>query len=483
MSLNTGKNFIMKTKRIISFFLLIILFVSCKQEQSREYHLSGEKDIIEITNNGQEKAVFRISTNGNEFYSEEKIVSFIKNMDEEYPDEPMEMKAFRFVRDYTWHDDLVTRHTWAYSPYIMVNSFGGGLCGFRSATLTNILIKLGFEARSWCLEGHVVTEVYTDNKWKLMDVDYGVYYFNSEGEIASYEELCNNPTLITNPQKKILKEEDYYYVKVYSGQLANLYSTTADNVEFDVRYNRSLENEELYFELPSGASMTFPFNKKYTGNFYAFAELDIPSGYTGKINIPLVIAGMTGTGVVKYNETNFKVNHFDPVTVINKQNEISFQLEIIDNPNGIRFFYYINPLLYKTEKDTKFKLSGKNLDDIDVNYSDRELKLFLSNEEGYLNARLDSLLSDFFTDYNTVELKFDKDYLSDYFDRVTKILSDDDELSSAFDLNGFRSDLDSIANVFQADSLTDYSMYFQKDIAISSISKLLNNRNLNPDLF
>lgn len=474
----------MRIDKLLLIMFLFVFFVACHKEEEKEFVLSGNSDIIEIINNGENTAVFRVSIDGADIGSEQKILSFIKKMDEEYNGEPLEMKAFRFVRDYTWHDDLVTRYNWAYSPYVLVNSFGGGLCGFRSAVLTNILLKLGFEARSWCLEGHVVTEVYVEDKWKLLDVDYGVYYYNREHEIASYAELCRDASLITDPDFKVVGKEDFNYVKVYSGQMAEMYLSTYDNTKFDVGYNPSLAKEELYFELPQGTSITFPFNKKYSGNFYAFAELNIPSGFAGKIKMPLVIAGMRGSGTVEYMGEKYNIDDFDALALVNNNTDVSFELDIVKNPSGVKVYYYINPLLWITGEQSKILISGKNLDNLNVNYTERkDLQLILPYKDDYLHRKLESLLSDYIINSDSSEIKLDKEFLGEYFDILTGELSKDEELSLYFDLQGLRSDLDSVAEVFRRDSLKDYSKLFTKNNTIISISKLLNNRNTNYNLF
>lgn len=474
----------MKSKKLLFLIFLLFIFVACHKEEKKEFILSGTSNIIEIANNGDKTAVFRVIIDNNDFSSEQKIMSFIKSMDEEYPEEPLEMKAFRFVRDYTWHDELVTRYNWVYSPYILVNSFGGGLCGLRSAVLTNILLKFGFEARSWSLEGHVVTEVHTGGRWKLLDVDNGVYYYTRENKIASYADLCSDESLITNPDITVVAKSDYNYMHVYSGKMAAIYLSTYDNTEFNVNYKISLENEELYFELPAGASITFPINKKHARNSYAFAELNIPSYFKGKINMPLVIAGMKGAGTVRYMNKNYQIDEFNTMDVVNKNTDVSFELDIIENSIGMKVYYYINPLLYITGAKSKIALLGENLVNLKVKYTDRtDLQLTLPYQNNYLYCKLKSLLPNYIIDSDSTEIKLDIEFLSEYFDRIIEVLSEDEELSLHYNLQGFRVELDSVTEVFRKDSLTDYSKYFTKENTIVSIAKLLNNHKIKSCLF
>ena len=93
----------------------------------------------------------------------------------------------------TFKDIDIVNDNWLNIPQLTISSVGGGLCGTRSAVLTNILVALGYKARNWCVEGHVVTEVFSDGKWKVLDPDLGVYFMNDDKQIASYKELCDNP--------------------------------------------------------------------------------------------------------------------------------------------------------------------------------------------------------------------------------------------------------------------------------------------------
>jgi hypothetical protein len=463
----------------------VFLFYGCNREKEKRFVLpESENRIVEISNLGEKTAKFRMIINEMDLNKEDKIVLYVKNMKDQYENEPLEMKAFRFVCDFTWHDELVTRHNWAYSPYVMLNSLGGGLCGFRSAVLTNILLKLGFKARSWCIEGHVVTEVYSDGKWKMLDPDYGVYYYNEKNEIASFEELCTDASLITNPVIKVVDNDEYNYIYVYSGRLAQLYSSTDDNSLFNVDYDDLFKDVELYFELPPGAVFTFPINKKYAGNFYAYAELNIPAHFVGKISIPLIVAGMRGSSMVKYLEKDYCADEFDARTLINKNTKVSFEYEIIDNPKGMKIYYYINPLLFMPNGKKEFVLFGKNIDGVEIKNSDRtDIQFTFPHQNTYLYNRLDSLLSDYIIDSDLTEISLDSAFLKKYFDVIIEKMINDDELPIYFDLNSFRVDLESLMTTFREDSITDYSGYFTRDNTIKSISKMLNNHNKNLDLF
>lgn len=54
--------------------------------------------------------------------------------------------------------------------------------------------------------GHLVAEAYIDGKWSYFDPRFGIYFLNSDGKIASLQELLNDPS-ITLKQSKKVKEE------------------------------------------------------------------------------------------------------------------------------------------------------------------------------------------------------------------------------------------------------------------------------------
>ena len=457
-------------------FALSLLFACNKEE--RTFLLSNpEKNIFEIRNDGNKDAEFSMTINGMDMNTEKNIISYIQQMEDEYPEEPLEMKAFRFVRDYTWHDDLVTKYNWAYSPYVLVNSMGGGLCGFRSAVLTNILLELGFDAKSWSLEGHVVTEVFSENKWILLDSDYGVYYYNKDKRIASYSELVYNPALITNPINPILDTDNVRFIKVYSGEMAELYYTIDDNVEFDTKYESALKSSELWFYIPANAKMTFPVNKELQGTYYAYAQLDLPADFIGRLPMPLVIAGFVGNGLIEYQGEKYYTDGFEAVECIYKNPKINWEIEIIENNNGLGVIYYINPLLFGAKEKNEIFLKGSNLQGINICFSKNEnISLILPYQKDLLYKKLDSIVRDINTLAITENSEFNTTFLIEYFILFIEKLREDEVLKNNVDFEGFEFDCDSIVKVFRLDSLTDYSLFLKPEYAVPSLRQMLKNR-------
>ena len=101
------------------------------------------------------------------------------------------MWEFRLVRD----------------PIKMMNVYGYGFCGLFGPTTAGFFEGLGFaKARAVGIPGaaHSVTEVWYDNAWHYYDTDLRGVIFRRDGKtIASIQDLLDDPTLLTNPSRKI----------------------------------------------------------------------------------------------------------------------------------------------------------------------------------------------------------------------------------------------------------------------------------------
>jgi hypothetical protein len=475
----------MKLTNKIYFILFVLLLFSCTEEERKLFELTSTgSGVIEICNNGENTAQFSLIVNNKDLGSQKKIAMYILKMEEEYTDEPIWMKAFRFVCKNTWHDELVTRYEWAYSPFVLVNSLGGGMCGFRSAVLTNILKELGMEARSWSLNGHVVTEVNTGHKWILLDPDLGVYYYNSNNEIASYLEICSNPELITHPCSPVLNSESKSYIRAYSNETSALYSSINDNEEFVTDFPEELKTTDLIFSIPAGGIFTFPFNKRCEGNFYAYSELKLPDGYTGKIKIPLVIAGIVGFGDVKYQNEIFSIEDFDFKKNVLDNHEMALEIEIIENRGGVKIYYFVNPLVYDFIPDSKILLKGRNLEKVEIKYSENaDLVISKPFAEDTLYKKIEEItvvLTDSLKNTNaTIDYKF----LKFYFDMIIKELENDDAFSNQFEKQKIYFEIDKLLVNFSKEPNADYSVFLNSEFVVPTLCKIIKKSNNEKEVF
>ncbi len=480
----------MRILKCSGIFLICVLFLSsCKKdEKSVKFSINFEQNeerIVEIENIGDEASKFKMVVNGLDLSDNGNILSFVKSMPSEFDGEPMEMKAFKFVRDYTWHDDLITKHTWAYSPYLMVNSLGGGLCGFRASVLTNILKDLGFDARALGLNGHVVSEVFTDGKWKMLDVDYGVYYFNERGEIASYDELCNNPKLITNPINPVLTESDLKFANCYSASMASLYYTKDDNVVFYTDYPKELRNIKMYLYLPPKAKITCLFNVGLTKNF-ALLELELPDNYTGNIEIPLAIASITGKGEITLGDEKYNIENFDAENAVFKNPEWIGRIKVSKNHGGIRIYYFINPLVYGFGNQNEIMLVGYNVEKLKIQKSNRkDIHFRMPYEINFLYSLIELKMSYVF---DSLKIDSKQEYSFDEFSKIfftfLKSCESDKKFDDVIDFNKLFLDYDSLDSLVYAlskDTAFKFNAFLQKDRAVQTMWNVFSRRAIVKD--
>jgi hypothetical protein len=109
------------------------------------------------------------------------------------------LKTFQYLVEKTYHYTPVTGELFLHHPLYFLNSLGSGYCDDVSSVFSIIMNKYGFKSEVHSLAGHVVSEVTNGNKKELFDVDLRCYYLNRKGEIASYQDLINDPDLIDKP--------------------------------------------------------------------------------------------------------------------------------------------------------------------------------------------------------------------------------------------------------------------------------------------
>jgi len=228
------------------------------------------------------------------------------------PDAPAETglagKLWRFVRDETYHGDPLVAAVWQHDPVLMMNSIGFGFCDDAAAVYAAIARAGGEEARAWFLEGHIVPEIRVNSRWSLYDPDLGVYYEDSDGTVAGVEEVAADPTLITLPRRRVSPAE-----LPYSDFVAELYATQDNNFVIpEWFYAPPRERNEV--RLPGGARLEYPgiwadLPVGYWGSLItatAQMKLDLPPGFAGAVDLPLVLWDVQGTGRVRIGAREYE---------------------------------------------------------------------------------------------------------------------------------------------------------------------------------
>ncbi len=223
--------------QITAFCLLVLTSNSCQinkksdiNEELRIYQNESYSETIQslvIENPSNLPVSFNLEIN-NEFPL--KMTDILDNVRSlsAHKSIPVEQAAWEYVFFLTFHSDPYTEESWQHEPLIFLNSLGGGFCDDRASVLAKLWMELGFKAKIIRLEGHVVPEVFSGNKWKMYDPDEGVYYLNDRNEIASVSELEKNPHWISHPQKnKVFSlKPNLSLVGEIAKEFANFYKTT-----------------------------------------------------------------------------------------------------------------------------------------------------------------------------------------------------------------------------------------------------------------
>ncbi len=264
---------------------------------------------ITLANSGPETAMLiSFKLNGRGFYSSvEELLEAIKCIEPEYPGEPDYRKAWRFTRDYSyncWPSAPLTGQIWQHRPALFLNSLGFGYCDDTACIDCLLWRRLGYQARVWGLSGHVVPEILVDGRWEMYDASFGVYYYGKDGRIAGVKELEDHPEFIRKPLRPINPLTSLGYQQF----VADRYSSKDDNKLFEDSWladgNPGDEAERpLVFEIPQQAKLVLPLppaaalkvsDKKEPPKLYADAALELPAGWSGTVDIALVIHAIGG---------------------------------------------------------------------------------------------------------------------------------------------------------------------------------------------
>ena len=266
---------------------------------------------VSIVNPGVETAQLGISAEGFLFQDQKELLAYIHSMPAIVANEPDYQKAWRFLTARGYQYTPLTGSDQQQDPLLFINSLGYGYCDDFANVLATIWQWQGYQARIWGLNGHVVPEIQVNSQWMMFDANYGVYYRDSAGQIASVDELEDNPNLITQPVDPIYPLSNWAYDQV----LYNIYSTTQDNAIAPVSAPVS---RGMKFELPGHSTFTFPVasdpNTFYQDGvtpstpLYYLAQMQIPSvAYDTVLDLPLFVVGVTGSGAVQIDNQVFEI--------------------------------------------------------------------------------------------------------------------------------------------------------------------------------
>ncbi len=296
---------------------------------------------------------FTFSLNNLFWFSPDSMINFIQQIPVEdcYNTEKEIIQAWIFAGNFSFHHaSYAAGEKITYSPGMLFNSVGYGLCDVRSAALCMIWQQMGYKTRvNKLLDFHLFPEVYDGEKWMMLDPDFGICLVNSNNRIASVEEIKKDSGQLT-----VCSIETRYphfcisqnFVEEYSPYLENIYKSSAS----DSLDNLLLDNVNWpagNFKLPPNSIVEFPV---FTDSLISpVCKITILDSYCGFVQIPLVIAGA--------NNAVFE----STATVDCKGKGVGYWSDKLwVCGKNIEILAYVNPALFVSENEIKFNYYSGN---------------------------------------------------------------------------------------------------------------------------
>ena len=113
----------------------------------------------------------------------------------------------------------------------ILNVYGFTRCWLHARLMTDLLTAAGLQARPMNLGGHAVSEVFYNNSWHIYDIDQHQIYYAPDGTT-----VLGTPDLIANPNPMFLHTDGTSSSYAYEQGLADIYSTTWNNVPLNYAY-------------------------------------------------------------------------------------------------------------------------------------------------------------------------------------------------------------------------------------------------------
>jgi hypothetical protein len=272
-------------------------------------------------------------------------------------------RVFRFVTDNRGHEQpITTAFEWLLTPTLFFNSVGFALCGEAAEEVNMLAWDRGLSGREWRLTGHIVGEIEVAGRWQMYDADYGVYFLDHEGRIASVAQLELDPSLITDP---VLRLETPGPWSPYTAGYASLFASP-DNSIRRVAPRATLPPRPLLVSLPRGASLLFPGRfaappLDYRGDpvddvDYADLVLRLPAGSSGEIANPFVVHALRGSGYVRVGGQVFEIGSAALQEEIDARTDPLETIELLEAQTAIEVIYLLNPLRWRLAPTTTLRL-------------------------------------------------------------------------------------------------------------------------------
>jgi hypothetical protein len=330
---------------------------------------------ITITNTSGHDVAFDLTNNGHLLATTgDQLVQEVQSLPDEIPGEPFERKLWRYVRDGSYWFDPLTASYWQHDPLLFLNSVGFGYCDDLTAVFATMAKKAGYAARGWDLRGHVVPEVWIDGRWAMYDPDLAVYYQDTDGHVANVGELSDDPSPIVSPIAPVSS-----WSWPYSQEVADIYATTANNVLVQPDAFVDAHDAER-LRLTPQATITYPGRWTpspttiygTTSSAMPQLRLQLPAGFNGTVDWPLVPWDVQGEGLVRVGDVTYDAGSSELTAAL--QSVVSLPLgaslprsiEVVEATGSLAVIYLLNPLRFSLQAKTSVTVRSLDAWALDV---------------------------------------------------------------------------------------------------------------------
>ncbi len=288
--------------------------------------------------------------------------------------EPLTRRVWRFVRDQHVPHASIVAATYAHQPDFYLRSLGTGFCDDAASVQHWLWRALGYEARVYGLDGHVVSEVFRAGRWEMYDAHFGVYYQNRAQQVASVGDLEADSSLVIAPLNPVLASDDF----AYSDQMRAFYANAVGNMSMEMYSRASVENFGDTLVIPVGAEVELDVRHAYAMPTvsdealvpsFPTLKLRLPPGYSGSLPLPLLLADVQGEGQIELLGERTAVTSLGvrPTLLAYYRRERGDELPLRElrvdaaGPAGLTLTFLLSPRRVGPEQLAQLSLGGSNL--------------------------------------------------------------------------------------------------------------------------
>ncbi len=232
-------------------------------DSGNNVNLTGENYFVKITNKGDKEVSPVLLINKRDWSNLNTLMFSVVNSS--MNDKEKALAIWEFVKNNRYHQDSPLEYQQRVSVDIL-NTIGFGNCG----TATNLVVDLatiaGLDAREHRLGGHIISEVFFDNKWNILDADGKCVYLNPDGTFASVDDLENNISILNSCDSEVY---DYEY-------LEKAYASPNNNKV----YAYKAKDRDKQFKYILRPDETVVFQKYNTGKYFSATNYSEPKFYS-----------------------------------------------------------------------------------------------------------------------------------------------------------------------------------------------------------